>query len=137
MKVLLPLLAALLLAMPLHAADYWLCTDAQGHKTAQDRPCDDSAEPPRHAAPVVKSAASAAESTPLLPAMPDVDVTALKPYLRQGVLGLLGLVAVMLAWRGLRRVLRAWAEREPAPRKSTAPERIEPSEELKRESGQS
>ena len=140
MKRLLPLLAVLLLATPLHAADYWLCMDAQGQKTAQDHPCADDAVQvqPRNAPAVAASpmaqTRSASEPTPLLPAMPDVDPAALKPYLRQGVLALLALVGVMLAWRGLRRALQAWDEREPKPRKPTAPERIEPSEDLRRHS---
>lgn len=136
------IIAALLLVValaPARAADYWLCVDASGHRTAQDRPCSgDSTEAPRRAdASVVPAqpSAAAAEPRPLL-SLPRLDGAALerhKPLLRQGILALLVLAALALLWRGVRRLHDFWSTREPRPRKPAVPERIEPSDELRRQ----
>lgn len=124
-------LMVFVLCVPAAAADYWLCVDAQGHKTAQDHACaEEAVQSQSHGTPVAESRkASAAKSPPLIDSRTVQDL-ALR-YLPWGALlmGVIVLLRLMLRW--LVQVLADW--REHRAQRPSEPERIEPSDELKRQ----
>lgn len=133
MKIIAALFIALVLpARAAFAADYWVCVDALGHKTVQDHPCAEAKAPPNPRASGASSAA-AAEPTPLVPELKLPDLAVLQRYLPWVALGLATLLIVVALFYGARRALQAWAEREVPAQEDVRPERIEPSEALRRD----